>query len=401
MPLTDPILFLCEGDAETAKSFSGSSRALVTNLRAQGHDVRTVDIASYGIGEFLSKVVTIAPTRLHWAARHHYGPVGRLLRSANARRACSAHPRGAPIIQIGATFDAAPPPDTPLFFYCDANAAQGARGGIYSSVTSLSRRELQAMLAREQRVYDRAWGIFTISECLRQSFIRDFHMPPERVLTVHAGSNLQRAPTAEAVAGARKADEPTILFIGRRFERKGGPTLLRAFAKVREKLPTARLIIAGTTLDLPPMPGVSVVGYVHPDSTGPNSLNALYEEAHLFCMPSHYEPFGIVFVEAMLHGVPCIATDQWAMPEIVDEGETGWLVPVGDVDALASRLIDALSDRARLRTMGQLARERASARFDWRRTVSLMREFMARATAPGPVPSTRVDRMKGSAMVAG
>lgn len=378
MPDAAPILFLCEGDAETADSFSGSSRALVTTLRSNGRMVQPVDVLSYGVTDWLSKLVTVHPRRTHWAARHHYGPFGHRVRSGRAQRAVNAHPRGAPVIQIGATFDSAPPPETPLYFYCDANAAQGARGGEYSSVTSLSRAELAAMIERERQAYRRATGIFTISECLRQSFIVDFGVSPERVVCVHAGSNLRRVPSEQQVARFRKHEAPTILFIGRQFHRKGGEVLLRAFAWVRERIPDAKLLIAGSAPDVGDLSGVEVLGPIDPDATGAGSLEALYASADLFCMPSLYEPFGIVFVEAMLHGVPCIGTNAWAMPEIIDEGETGWLVPVSETQALADRLLAALQDRDRLRHMGAEARRRASARFSWELTVRRMLDYMER-----------------------
>jgi glycosyltransferase involved in cell wall biosynthesis len=89
-------------------------------------------------------------------------------------------------------------------------------------------------------------------------------------------------------------------------------------------------------------------------------------------MPSIFEPFGIVFIEAMMHGLPCVGADAWAMPEIIEDGETGWLVPAGDAAALAQTLIGALRNRQRLREMGLRGRRRAAARFDWRRAASVM-----------------------------
>ena len=399
MTHSGPILLMSEGDAETFQSFSGSARAIVTELRSHDREVRCIDVLASAPADLLSKVLTAVPSRTRWAARHHYGPIGRSFRSKRAHRAVVEHPRGAPVLQIGATFDAAPPADTPFFLYCDANAAQGARGGVHSSVTALTRSELAAMIAREKRVYDRAWGIFTISECLRRSFIEDFGISPERVMAVHPGANIRGMPRDAEVASARKSDHPTVLFVGRRFERKGGQTLLDAFKVVRGMVPDAELIIAGTVVGAGGAPGVTVVGHVDPDTAGPGSLNSLYERADIFCMPSHYEPFGIVFVEAMLHGLPCIGTDRWAMPEIIDDGETGWLVPVGDPDVLARVLATALANRPRLREMGLLARQRALARFSWSRAAARMIEFMTIATPPNAGP-VRADRAASKAFVA-
>jgi glycosyltransferase involved in cell wall biosynthesis len=67
----------------------------------------------------------------------------------------------------------------------------------------------------------------------------------------------------------------------------------------------------------------------------------------------------------MSAGLPCIGTAKWAMPEIIDDGETGWLVPDGDVEELARVLIAALQHPALCQRMGANARERALARFTW------------------------------------
>jgi glycosyltransferase involved in cell wall biosynthesis len=248
--------------------------------------------------------------------------------------------------------------------YCDGNAAFAARGRPYSSVAALSERSLNAVIARERKVYEKATAIFTFSEILRRSFIEDFGMPSERVRTVYGGSNLPHTPD-DTVLHAPKNGPPTVLFVGRAFERKGGPQLLAAFRLVRSRIPDARLLIAGASPDVSGMEGVETVGYVDPTRQGSGSLSELYARADLFCMPSHYEPFGVVFVEAMLHGLPCVATRAWAMPEIVLDNETGWLTPAGDVHALADVLTAALLDRTRLRRMGATGRRVALGQFTW------------------------------------
>ena len=87
----------------------------------------------------------------------------------------------------------------------------------------------------------------------------------------------------------------------------------------------------------------------------------------MFCLPTRYEPFGVSFVEAMLAAVPCVGTRSWAIPEIVEEGQTGWLVPDGDVTALADTLRQALGNQKKCAEMGRRGRERALAMFTWDR----------------------------------
>ena len=99
-------------------------------------------------------------------------------------------------------------------------------------------------------------------------------------------------------------------------------------------------------------------------------VDELFASATLFCMPSHYEPFGIAFVEAMLAGLPCVGTARWAMPEIIDDGNTGWLVPDGSVDELARVLVEALQNPAECARRGTLGRQRSLGRFTWERVAS-------------------------------
>lgn len=366
---------VAEGDAETRDSWSGSTHSLILALRALGHHVSTVDVASSRVEDWFSKLVTFAPSRSWWAARHHYGPVGFAARSKRARRA-SLGAQSETVIQIGATFDATTSGSaTPVCCYCDANALFAARGGAFSPVRALRSSEFAAMVARERSVYRRAAAVFAMSECLRRSFIEDYGLSPDRVVTVPAGPNMRVFPGEQELDEFR-ADAPTILFVGRQFERKGGPLLLDAFRRVRASIPEARLVIAGCVPAFEPQPGVTVLGPLKADGSGPGSLTMAYREAHVFCMPSRYEPFGVVFIEAMMHGLPCVGANAWAMPELIDSERSGWLAPPDDAETLARILINALSDLSRLRTLGQHARRRARELFTWERAATIMEDAL-------------------------
>lgn len=84
----------------------------------------------------------------------------------------------------------------------------------------------------------------------------------------------------------------------------------------------------------------------------------------LFLLPSETESFGMAALEAMASEVPVIATNSGGLPEVVSNGETGYLLPVGDVDAMAERAIEILSDDAKQKRMGKRAREVAVEQFD-------------------------------------
>ena len=88
-------------------------------------------------------------------------------------------------------------------------------------------------------------------------------------------------------------------------------------------------------------------------------LPGVYRAADILVLPSEYEPFGLVVNEAMLCGRPVIVSDRvGAKYDLVREGETGFVYPCGDIEALARILREVLPDRERLRKMGEAARKR-------------------------------------------
>ena len=117
-----------------------------------------------------------------------------------------------------------------------------------------------------------------------------------------------------------KRDKQTFLFVGRDFYRKGGDIIVSAFGKLRENYPEATLIIAGPDKNKLPkevvnMEGVRFVGDVSVDEVG-----KLMSTATCFVMPSRFEAYGLVFVEAMANGMPIIARDKYEMPYFVAQG---------------------------------------------------------------------------------
>ena len=82
-------------------------------------------------------------------------------------------------------------------------------------------------------------------------------------------------------------------------------------------------------------------------------------------MPSRQEGFGLVYAEAMWHGLPCIGSTRDAAREVIEAGETGFLVPFGDVEAIGAAIADLLSDEERRDRMGEVARRRARERFGY------------------------------------
>jgi glycosyltransferase involved in cell wall biosynthesis len=194
---------------------------------------------------------------------------------------------------------------------------------------------------------------------------------------MYAGPNLDLARIPDRSRISRVGGVPTVLFIGREFERKGGDVLLQAFAKVRARIPEARLVVIGPRALTIQEPGVTNLGLLRKDDPRDwGRLIEAYRSADVFCFPTRYEPFGIVILEAMLFGLPCVATRTGAIPEMVRDGETGYLVPPDNVEALTERLLRLLEDRDQAIRLGDAARKRADTDFTWEAVTSKMLEVM-------------------------
>jgi glycosyltransferase involved in cell wall biosynthesis len=172
---------------------------------------------------------------------------------------------------------------------------------------------------------------------------------------------------------AFRAGGPVMLYVGRYTEVKRIPLLIRAHARARERFEQrAPLVLLGgfpgewegehplevvrETGD----PDVFLAGWRGHDDL-PAGLNA----ADLLVLPSVREQFGAVIVEAMACGLPPVAIDAWGPAEIVDDGNTGWLVPPDDEDALADALVEAVNDPDERRRRGERAYDTARARYSW------------------------------------
>ncbi len=332
--------------------------------------------ASSGAVDRLEQLASFSPSRARWRQRYHSrssfaSGLARSLRSAVARRRLDGEPDA--VLHVGAW---ALLPGRVRASYHDGNLAVSlARGEPLLDPRS---RAVRRALEADRRFYDRMDVLLPMSDWLRRSFVEDYGQDPDRVVTVGAGANLHELP----VVPERTFEQPRFLFVGRQWERKGGPQLLEAFRHVRAERPDAELWVVGPERAPASAPGVRFFGRVSRASPeGERRLGELYSGATAFAMPSVYEPFGIVFLEAMAHGLACVASDRCAMPEIVADGISGFTVGARDVDGLGQRLLD-LTDPERAGAFGTAGRQRLERRFTWDAVAAKIVDAIASRTAP-------------------
>lgn len=275
------------------------------------------------------------------------------------------------------------PPRKPYTIFTDYNFALRHNHPYFNAPAPWADDEEKATLLQWERdLYHRARHLFVVSEHLRASMIADYGVPPGRVTAVGRGAPIQ-IPEA---APPRDWTAQRLLFIGEpnSFERKGGPELLQAFARVRAALPGATLTMVGPSpAQVGDQPGVRALGKIHDRG----ALAALLEESTCFVLPTRQEPFGLSFIEAMAYRLPVVATHVDAVPEIVSDSETGLLVPPLDPDALARALVQVLSKPDRAAAMGEAGYARLRERYTWPVVVAQIDAVLAGLT-PQPTAET-------------
>jgi len=251
----------------------------------------------------------------------------------------------------------------------------------------------------ERTAYEAAAGVVAVSGGMRADILRSYPaVDPARVHVVHNGIDLdgwQRPTGDESRAEADRVvrglgidpDRPAVVFVGRITRQKGLPYLLRAV----ERLPAdVQLVLCAGAPDTPEIAAEvqGLVAGLRERRSGVVWIEQMLPRAELvavlaastvFVCPSVYEPLGIVNLEAMAVGLPVVGTATGGIPEVVDDGVTGWLVPIDQVQDgtgtprdpdryvadLAAALVEAVSDPARAAAWGAAARRRVEDHFSW------------------------------------
>lgn len=269
-------------------------------------------------------------------------------------------------------------PDVPFYVFQDLSVdlmikEVKATGRRYWQFEQFSLNDLLRRAEYQRRIYESCAGVFAMSHWLADSLVLDSGLPREKVHVVHAGVNV---PPSLSRKNEPEREGPSILFVGRDFLRKGGDIVLAAFDIVRQSHPKATLMIAGPRSwpgknGIPP--GVMFLGNASWDA-----LQKCYTQATVFCMPSRSEGFGIVFAEALCHGIPCIGRNEGVMREIIDHGKNGYLMEDESSRTLAEFIVKVHEDlemRERVRTDSTTYRSY----YSWNRVAEDIQQTMIRA----------------------
>ncbi len=234
-------------------------------------------------------------------------------------------------------------------------------------------------------------AVTAVSRYLRDETYRQIPVNKE-IEVVHNFIDPDRHDVREprCIPEKRSQRQVTLMHISNFRPIKRVEDVVRIFARVRDSM-DARLVLVGDgpeytrTRELVERLGladaVRYVGVV--DEVAP-----LLKAADVLLLPSETESFGLVALEAMASGVPVVASDVGGLPEVVEHGVTGFLAPVGDVDAMAGYCLRLLEDCGENSRYGQAARRRAAEHFDYRAIIpryeSIYERLLTREAAQRP-----------------
>lgn len=239
---------------------------------------------------------------------------------------------------------------------------------LYSGFNNIDIAELQKRAECQKEFYQQCAGIFTMGKWLADFLVNDCKISKTKVHVVGAGMNV----SGENIDYSSKEGNK-ILFVGKDFKRKGGEIVIQAFRVLREQyMNNAELYIVGP-MDNPlhnDEAGITYVGNV-----GKTEVAKYYNMCDVFCMPSYFEAYGIVFCEALAYGLPCIARNKYAMAEIIKDGEEGYLIENDDVQILAKKMHDLLTNEVIKKTVQERCEEYIQ-KYSWENIVEQMDSVM-------------------------
>jgi glycogen synthase len=243
----------------------------------------------------------------------------------------------------------------------------------------------------EDRAYKTADGVIAVSEQMKQDVIEAYNVAPEKVIVIHNGIDPEfYQPTFDQsllVEYGINPDIPFVLFVGRITRQKGISQLINAAKYFNTN---CQVVLCAGAPDTPEIAtetetlitelqsqreGIILISEMLPRE----KIKVLYSHARVFACPSLYEPFGIINLEALSCETPVVGSAVGGIPEIITEGETGYLIPLESVSRtdfnparpeefqkqFAAKINLLLEDESLAIQMGKAGRKRVLEKFSW------------------------------------
>ena len=224
---------------------------------------------------------------------------------------------------------------------------------------------------------------FTCDAMVTHDKAVDYGMHPDRIVVFPWGVDLERFSPQNGQTGQKK--NIFTLFCNRAWEPLYGiDVLARAFVKVAQSRPELSLTLLGGGSQGAQIRQILLNGGVLDRVTFGGQVSQIelprwYHWADVYISPSHVDGTSVSLMEALACGLPCLVSDIPGNKEWITEGENGWLFPDGNVDGLATKMLQIMDQRKSLPEIGSAARAIAEERADWKKNSAKLMQAYERA----------------------
>ncbi|MCA1706670.1 MAG: glycosyltransferase family 4 protein [Actinobacteria bacterium] len=280
-----------------------------------------------------------------------YGGVNRRLTTRKVRKAAKHRDLDA-VLAVGET---EPRLSVPTFLYQDmgfgvALENMDGSGQNAPNVLRASRRRLDQLAREQSRLYRSCAGVLTMGTWFARWLVEHEGLAEGRVRAIGGGLNALPPTRPPRSAGATRQ---RLLFVGRDFFRKGGDLVLDAVTTLRAggAGPFSLTVVGPAKW---PRQGAPPAWVDFRGPLAPSQISRLWGDHDIFVLPSWFEAYGLVFLEARAAGLPCVGRRAFAMPELVPDGVAGSLVGVeGGADEVAEAIHAVSTDDALFERVSQ------------------------------------------------
>lgn len=357
------IAYACSWWRPASTTWSGSAAGLLNALVARSDvDLTRVD-AQHGPA---TAAALVGLGRIEGYGNWKFSRTSRALTDARVRRRL----RNLDVDAVIGVGDIETTTERPTYLFQDANfSVLKAHSSLLSERAGehirFPRGRLDALIEEQQRNYAAAEGILSFSSWFADWLVEHDSVPREKVHVV--GGGLSALP-AQRDTASRDSGGTRVLFIGRDFFRKGGDLVVRAIELLHANGSSDfTLTVVGPTSW--PLPGPVPCWVDFRGEVPAAHVAALWAEHDIFALPTWYEPYGLVFLEARAAGVPALGRDGYCMPELVPPSAGRLISPEGGADAVAESLL-ALSKDSRVFASAAAQADQVRAEWTWDTTAN-------------------------------
>lgn len=327
------LIVLSDWTEPKEKSWSGTTWSLTQALT----DFFDIEIKNLNLGKFfhnLDRFASLPVIGLYFGALYDF-----LLKvKANW---ITRKDRTIPVFEICQDIEL----KNPYFTYQDMNYESGLwvkeeqnrHPYLYEAAGNnrLPKYEIDRRIKRQIKEYKNAKAVFFMGKWV-QVLMQKRHPNLSNIYHIGGGTNLE---PSRVKTGRKKGNK--FLFVGRDFVRKDGPLVLDAFRLLQQRYPNLELHISGPNKDPRSSEDKNVFYY---GDTSYDETTELMNECDVFVMPSRFEAYGLVFIEAHIFGLPCIGRNYFEMPYFIEEGVDGELLYDESAQELSAKMEKAIFD---------------------------------------------------------